>query len=650
MMNALRRGAQSWVFKGLLGILVLSFGVWGIGDIFRGSQSSAAITVGDREVTQAELDDAFRLSLQRLQERVGQPIGQDPTIRSGVLQQTVQSLVAQNLVDQAVADLGVVINDATVVQSIQSDPVFASGGSFDRQRFDVLIRQAGLTEQSYIDQLRGQLAREDLLTSLTAGVAAPDILVETLYKHRNEKRDGRALVVTTGSVGTVPEPTDDELETYHDANVQRYTAPEYRKLTVLALSQDSVASAIDIPEDEVRSQYEQRIAAYTEPERRSFVQLIAQDQAVLQEAADRAAAGEPLEEVGRSLADRGVTTDRLEDLTRDSMLDEVAAPGFDLADQQVSPPIETPFGWHLLQLVDRKPETVRSFEEVRDQLRGELAADRAADRLPEMANQLQDELAGGATLEEAAQALEVPLNTIESVDAQSMAPDGSRPSGLPEWPEVVEVAFGLPEGEVSGLEESQAGAYFVARADAITPSRVEPVEEVRDRVVSDWRSAKRREMAEARAEDLRKRAADGEAIETLAGEPGVEVRALAGLLRTDAGSGSRVNQAAVDALFTTAPRQVADRTVALADGAAVVVTDAVTEAQPGTDSAGVDQLRTEMTEAMQSDVLAQYENALRRRYPVEVNNQMLSGLIDPSGGDGSAGGGMVPPPAGPAMF
>lgn len=650
MMNALRRGAQSWAFKVLLGLLVLSFAVWGIGDIFRGSQGMAAIVVGDREVSQIELNDAFRLNLQRLQERIGQPIGQDPTIRSGILQQTVQSLTAQNLVDQAVADLGVVINDATVVRSIQTDPVFMTGGSFDRQRFDVLIRQAGLTEEIYIAQLRGQIGREDLLTSLTAGVTPPDILVDTLYSYRNQKRDGRALVVTTGSIGTLPEPTDDELRAYHDANTERYTAPEYRRLTALTLSEEAVAQSIDIPEGDLRAQYEQRAAAYTRPEERSFVQLVASDREALQEAADRAAAGEPLEEVGRSMAGRGVTTDRLEGLTQESMLEELAAPAFALAIGQVSAPIETPFGWHLLQETDRTPESVQPFEEVREQLRSEVAADHAADRMPEMANQLQDELAGGATIEEAAAAIELPLTAIESVDAQGMAPDGTRPTGLPEWPEVLEIAFGLPEGEASNLEESQAAGYFVVRADAITPSRVEPVDEIRDRVAADWRSAERRELAEAKAGEMRQRAADGEAIETLAGEPGVETRPMAGLLRTDPGSAARVNQAAVEALFATEPRRVADRTVALADGAAVIVTDAIIEAQPDADAAGVEQLRTELTEAMQSDVLASYENELRRRYPVEVNNEMLSALIDPGSEYGATSGGPAPTSSGPAMF
>jgi peptidyl-prolyl cis-trans isomerase D len=636
MLNAIRKQAGSWVVKILLLLLVASFAVWGIGDVFYGGgQDPVVASVGDSDIHASEVVDEFNRSLNTLQRRLGTTLDRQRAVQLGLMQQALQDLIARRLIDLRAREMGLAVSDDMLRRLITQDPMFQTGGQFDRSRFNQLLMANGMNEESYLATLRQDLVRDTLTGSLAAPVEVPDALAEALYRYRNEQREGRMLLVEASSITDVPEPAAEELEAYHEQHEDQFRAPEYRGLTFIMLEPEDLLDEVAVSEEAIEQAYQDRMQSYHTPERRTVQQLLANDQAVIEQAAGLVREGKSFEEVASELADQGVTQSPLGEVTKDELPGGLSDPVFALEDGAVSAPVESPFGWHLFRVSEIKPEDVTPLEEVRDEIRRELAHEEAGERLPSLANALDDELAAGQTLEEAANALGLEVEKVEAVDRQGRDRGGERPAVLPEGPEFLEIAFETPANEASLLEETGDGGYFVLRVDRIEPSRVKPLEEVREQVVEGWRQEKRRELAEARANELLGSLNEGVSLEGVAERAGVELTPIQPVKR-DARNPS---PAAVRALFAADAGDFADQVVSVGDDFALVATDEVIGANPADEPQAVEELRNELEAEMRNDLLSQFQTALRADYAVEIDVAELNRLRGEDGlGAGGPGG------------
>ena len=648
MLNVLRRQAGSWVVKVLLLLLVLSFAIWGIGDVFFGGvQNPTVAKVGSSEISATELTDAFNRSFNNLQQRFGGNIDREQAIQLGLMQQALQDLIARRLIELRAREMGLTVADDTLRELVTEDPVFQSGGQFDRDRFEQLLRASGMSEQGYLASLRQDVVRSTLTSSLAGPVAVPRTLVDSIYRYRNEQRRGRYLAVPASSITDPPQPSEDELAAYHEAHQEEFTTPQYRRLSFITLAPEDLVDEVEVSQEELEAEYQARLESYRTPERRTVEQLLAPDEATIEKAAAQVAEGTPFPEVAAALAGDGVSADTLNEITAGDLPPGPAEAIFALGQGEVGKPVRSPFGWHLFKVTEILPEEVVPLAEARDELARELALAEARDRLPDLATRLDDELAAGVELAEAAAAVGLEVKAVAAVDARGNAPDAGRPEALPTWPEFLEIAFQTPAGEISLLEETESGTYFVVRVDEVVPPRVKPVDEVRPQLVEGWQAEKRRELARERAQDLLRQAEDGAALEELAAARKLTVSPIDPLERAAAGNDQGINQAVVRALFATPPGEVADEVVALGDGFAVIATEEVIAADPAADSEGVERLAAELEADMQSDLIAQFESQLRRDYPVEIDAAAINRVI---GGDGllqTGGARALPRPSAP---
>jgi peptidyl-prolyl cis-trans isomerase D len=636
MLNALRKQAGSWVVKALLMLLVVSFAIWGIGDVFYGgSQNPAVAKVGESEISATELSEAFSRSLRNLQQRVGAQIDREQAIQLGVMQQALQDLIARRLVDLRARDMGLTVSDGVLRELVTSDPMFQVAGQFERGRFDQLLLANGLTEQDYLASLRQDVVRGALTDGLAGAAVVPQALVDALYSHRNEQRSGRYAVVETSAVTGVPEPSEEDLQAFHEANQDRFTAPEYRALTFVTLEPEDLIGEIEVSEDEIAAEYQGRIESYRTPERRTVEQLLAVDRDTIDAAARMVAEGQSLADVAAAMADEGISYDDLGNITRRDLPAGIAAAVFEQPEGEVGAPVQSPFGWHLFRVSAIEPEVVVPLAEVRDELAQELALAQARDRLPALANRLDDELAAGAPVDEAAAAVGLAATTLPAVDRNGLNPAGDTPEDLPPWPEFLETAFSMLADEVSLLEETDAGTYFVVQVDSVTAPRVKPVDEVRDALAAAWQAEQREKLARERAEELLARANEVSSLDQLA--EGLPVTPIEPVKRGDRGTAQGLSPAIVQALFAAEPGSIADRVVPVPTGFALVATDEVIEADPSADPEGVARLRGQLEAELRNDLLSQFETALRRDYPVEIDPATINRLIDPDDLGGMAG-------------
>ena len=638
MLNALRKNAGSWVVKVLLLLLVVSFAIWGIGDIFYGgSQNPTVATVGDAEIPASELADTFNRAVANLQRQLGPEFDRERAIQLGVMQQALQDLIRQRLISLRANEMGLAVPDDALRTLVTEDPVFQTGGQFDRSRFEQLLRASGLSEDAYLASLRQQVVRAALTGSLTGPVKAPPALVEAIYRYRNEQRRGHYVPVPIESITDVPAPSQEQLAQFHEAHQAQFTAPEYRALTFVTLEPEDLIDEIEVSEEDVAAAYQSRIEEFRTPERRTVEQLLASEQATIERAAERLAGGATFEQVASEI--EGVSVDQLGVVSRGDLPADFEEAIFALPEGEVSDPVNSAFGWHVFRVTEIQPEQTVPLAEAREQLARELALEEARERLPDFAAQLDDELAAGTDLKEAARVLGLDAVSVPAVDATGKNPEGDPVEALPPWPEFRRVALETPAGETSLLEETDAGGYFVVQVEQVTEPRLKPVEEVRDELVEAWQAERRRELAREKAQQLRAQLDDGAAMAEVLAGTGLESRPIEPVRRDAADTDQGVNRAVVRALFATEPGGVAEDVVEVNAGFAVVGTDEVIAADPAADPEAVEQLARELEGDMRSDLIAQFETQLRRDYPVEIDGAAINRLIGPDGlmPTGSAG-------------
>ena len=644
MLTAMRKFyARSWVVKALLLVLVASFAIWGIGDPFSTDPAEEAVAeIGSSEITTGELNDAFNRSLVNLQRQFGGQLTREQAIGLGLLQQTMQEQIGQRLVDLETAEMGLSVDDDTLRRLITEDPNFQTAGRFDRGLFNQLLNRAGLTEDGYLEGFRQEVARNALTASVSTGASVPDAQVDAIYRYRNEERRGRYLKIADADIEGIDEPDDAALEAIYKENEQQFTAPEYRTITYVTLEPEDLLEEVDIADDEVQATYDDRSAQYITPEKRAVEQLLAPDQ----ETADKASAlieeGEDFAAVADQLD--GVSFTALGDVTEAGMPAGLGADAFAVNEGEVTNPVKSPFGYHLFKINTITAKEVTPLDNVKDEIRKELALVEAEDRLPNLSILLDDELAAGSGVREAADAVGLAAKTVDMVDRQGRDQQGESVVELEGWSALMQTAFEGEKGEPSLVEETDDGAYYVVEVDDIVDPRLKELVEVRDDVVALFQEQQRREGAKAKAEDIRAKLQEAASIETIAADADLAIETIEPLKRSDNGAESGVNRAAIQALFDTDEGAVAGEVVEAEDGVLVIAVDEIIETTAGDDAEARDQLKVELERQVRADLLDQFGRALQNAHPIAINEGALARLIESGGNFDYGDGAPVPPP------
>ncbi len=520
MLQAIRSKAGSFVVKALFALLILTFGIWGIGDIFRNRGTDTAVaTVGDRSIPAEELQTALRRALEQLSARFGTAIDMQQAKQLGLVDQTLAQLIDRSLIDQEAVRLRLDVSDDLIRNVITANPSFrGSDGHFDGGLFNAVLAANNLTEDRYVALLRHDIPRNDLLHAVTAGAIAPQPVVDLLYRYRNEKRTADIVALPIAGVPDVGQPSEDELKAFYEKHQDLFRAPEYRGFTLVSLSPSDVAKGIEIPEAKLKEEYDQRQDELQIPERRDMEQILAPSEEKAKEAEAALAAGKDWREVATTIAGQAPDTIDLGLMRREELPKALGEVAFELPLDKPSEPVKTPLGWHILRAVKIEPPVAQTFDEAKPKLEADLAQQEAVDRIYKVANNVDDALAGGATLSDAAEKFGLKTTLVEAVDNAGHDPQ-DKPVTLPvSAGDILKLAFATDEGQTSRVTETPDGAIFAVHVDKTIPSHVKPLDEVKDKAVAAWQADRRREIVAKEAEELAAAVTPGTRLATVAGE------------------------------------------------------------------------------------------------------------------------------------
>lgn len=623
MLSALRNAAGTWVAKLLLVLLVVSFAVWGIsGQIATGFGGNAVVTAGGTKVSPIEYRLAYDRQIAVLSQQFGTRLTREQARALGVEDQVLGQLVAGAVLDEQASELGLGLSQDKLAQLTMSDPAFQGpDGRFSRQQFEYVLRQIGMRPEDYL-QSRGQVAiRQQIVEAVSDGLKAPDTFLRAVALYRGEDRTAEYIVLPKSLVESVEEPSDTALSQYFEENKQSYAAPEYRKIAYVTLVPENIADEAAISDAQVQEDYEQNIARFTTPETRTIEQLVFPSREAAQTALDSIRAGATFDSTvtaqGKTASDTLLGT-----FAKDKVPDPaVAEAAFALQANEVSQIVDGAFGPVLLRVTQITPAVVKSLAEAAPEIRKDLALAEANRILLDVHDNYEDSRAGGESLREAAAKLGLAVATVEAIDRAAQRPDGSVVGDLPQSKELLEAAFETEAGIENPPVNVGSTGYVFYEVEGITPARERTLDEVKAKVVADWKEAETEKRLAAKAAEMEKRLKDGTPLDTLATELGLEKQTKRGLKReTDDGDFGR---AGVVAIFGVA--EGGTGLVAAPTGDAQIVFRVAEAFEPaGADASSIpEDAQRSFASGMADDLLDQLVAKLQGEYGVTVNRSAI---------------------------
>ena len=490
MLRGIRDATSNWIGKTIMwtvvALLVVSFGVWGISDVFTGFGRSTVAKIGNTEIRIDQFRMIYSERLQQLSRQFGRPISMDQARALGLDRQLVTQFFAEIALDEKARAMGLAMTDQEIARQIQSDPSFlAPNGQFDRVRFQQLIRQAGYTESRFVAERRQMLMRRQLEQSITGGDIVPKAAIEATNRYQNEQRSIEYVVLDRTQAGEIAAPTPEVLTKYYEVRKAEFRAQEYRKLVLLPLIASEIAQWIEVSDADAKTAYEQRRARYSTPERRHVLQIVFPNEDEARAAAARIVQGTAFAAVAkeRGLSEKDID---LGTLTKAAMIDKaIADAAFALKAGETSAPVRGRFGTALVQVLTSEPEVVRPYEEVATELKRDIATERARADLLSVYDKIEDERAGGKSLSEAAVKLKLASRTVE-IDRFGRDPSGNPVPNIPGGPQLLARAFSTDSG-VENDPVQVDGGYIWFEIGGTTPARDRKLEEVKDQVEARWR-------------------------------------------------------------------------------------------------------------------------------------------------------------------
>ncbi len=630
MLRGIHKASSTWLGKGVLavimGFLVISFAIWGIGDIFRGFGQSSALAVGGSEISLEQFREYYTNQLRQLSRRAGRPITPEQVRALGLDRQIIGRLVAETTLDQQAKAMGLGISNAEIAKRITTDPNFRGPtGQFDRARFEELIREAGYSEGRFVEAQRKVTLRRQIAQSLAGELRIPVSAMTAINQFRNEKRSIEYLALGAPQAGDIPAPTSADLDKYYQEHKVLFRAPEYRKVTLLPLSPAALAKPDAVTDADAKNYYEQHKSAFGKPERREIKQVVFPNAEEANAARERIDKGESFADLVKQRGLKASDTD-LGMVTKNAIIDPaIAAAAFSLKPGEVSQPVTGTFGTVLVTAGKIEPGEQKSYEEVAPQIKKQIAEGRAKTQIDDLRDKIEDERAAGSTLVEAGAKLGLKARVIDAVDRSGRAPDGKPIPDLPQQPNLVASAFASDVGVDNDALQLAGGDFLYYDVTGITPSRERTLDEVKDQVAQRWRDDEIARRLKAKTDEMVGKLKSGGTLAQLATDAGLQVQKQAGLQRGK--PAGFLPEKLVAAVFGT-PKDTAASSEGKQPTERYVfsVTDVV---DPALDPASAEgkAIATSLENSYADDITGEYVARLENEFGVDINQSVVDQVI-----------------------
>lgn len=618
MLEALRRSTSGWIVKILLFLLILSFAIWGVGDMLVGFGQGSIAKVGEQDITPSEFQRAQQNALANLSQEAGRRITAEEARKAGIDRQVLRGLIGQKVLKEQAEDLDLALSNEKLADIIQNDPAFEGpDGKFSRLGFEGFLNQIGLSEAGYVAIRREDELREQITNALQNAVTVPPALLEAKHAYDKEERMLKHVRINAATKIAVPAPDEAKLREVYEANKASFMTPQYRKFNALILSLDDIKKQIDIPEDKLKRAYEDTKEQYDKPERRRVQQIVFKTK-------------EEAEKARKEIDEKGFMTVALERglkeqdvslgmVTKKQIFDKtVAEAAFAIERDKLSGVIDGTFGPVLLRVLEIDKGEESTFDGVKDKVLDRLRTEQASIHIQESYDLVEEARNAGKTLKEAAEELKLQHLEVEAASEENKTPDGKDAVAIADADELLSAVFDATVGyDNEAAELSKAQGYAWYNVLAVIESKQKTFEEAKDEVKTFYENQERERLIKELSDNLVERLNKGEAIEDVAKDAGSEVE------QTDIPITRKIQppgltKEAVERAFTLSEGEAASEP---APDRATRTVFLVTEVKPAPELTGEQEetLTLELRQKMREDLLTNYIAGLQNTYGVNVN-------------------------------
>lgn len=613
MISLFRQFTKSWVFIGLMALLILSFAIFGMSDALKGGSTTNVIEAGKRIVSANDFKKLIDDNKQQwASQRNGQAVTNEELVAEGAHLSIMEQLADQQSMGAWLDQLRIKPSAKLIVDQLAKQPQFINSatGKFDRDTYLQTLGRMGYDQKTVEREFADNIANQQFITGALAGFQAPRVFAAAEAAFSMQTRDFSYFYVTERSIAAPPVPTDADVNTFYQQNLARLTTPELRQAAIIILSVEQFLPGVQVNEADVRKAYEARLEGARTPETRSFIQITAPDAAAAAKISAALKSGQSPDAVAK--ANKG-TLLRLDRQSKAAVPDaKIADAAFTMKSGEVSGPIQGELSVAVIRMGDIHVGSTPSFESMRGQIVEDLKREAAANKLNEASHKLADALAAGESFNATAQKLGLKVEDLEwmTAEGRSQGQDYSR------FPAIVKTVYDLQPGSTSDIQEFGQGQYFVVNLKAVRPAAAPPLDAIKPKLIEAWRAQKAVAAIEEKAEALAARLGKGESLTTLAAEAGSPLQTEKGVDRS--GGAHQVPPAITGQVFNV--KQGETFHAPLQAGVILVGRlDAVHQAQPAAANATAASMRTRMGMSVAQDVVGLVRTAARKAVKVKTN-------------------------------
>ena len=612
MLRSMREGAKSPIMKAFLLFLAGGFALWGIGDITSGTfgAGSKAVSAGDKSISTT--DAAYEFDRARRNLAAGMSIGE--ALETPLLNEVMGSLARKVLFSAEAERLGLTVTRSMQTKAIRDERAFQDEfGAFAEGRFLQTLAQLGFSEDDYLARLTETLERDQIMGAVSAAARYPSNAAAVLADYQLEDRSVLFKGFDVDS-DAIPAPADTVLASWYDENSEAYDAPVLRKFNAIILDPAEIEKTISIEDADIKESFDLRRDEFITPETRALSQMVFDTKDEADDAANAVKAGADFAEEAASRLNWTDDDINLGTLRQDALDSKLAAAAFAADAGTIVGPIETAFGFHVMKVDAINEGGESSFEDVKPQLEARLKAEQALDLVYERANELEDILGGGASLQEAATAINSSVAAIDAIDANGFNIDGDEASqDIASDSNFLSIGWELDEGEISVLAETGEATFFVVELVEETDATPRPLSDVKQRASDDYRLEQAVIAAKAKADA---------AIITNDAFDGIEAVTM-----KRSGIGLDHPAASLIARQAFALAQGETAVIETGDEAIMIKTTAIVKADAAERDALAEQLSASLARTVQSDWTAALSLSLSEDFDLTINEEAVRLLL-----------------------
>ena len=627
MLTTLRNSSKNSILKIIFGtlltILIISFGMWGTEDLVGVTQKQSTVaTVGKIDVSAQEFYSLYSRQTEEIRKLLGSSLDIKKSREFGYVDRALSSLINRALFNNEALQLGLSVSDINVRDKILRDDAFKDDlGQFSELVFRQLISESGYTEDSYVEGTRQDLAREQMVETISTSLIIPNIMKNSLSKYNLEERTVDYLTIKVEEE-KFTKPSNEKIRKYYEENKSDFMSKEFRSAETLLLDAKEYAKKSTVTDEEIKLLYEERKELLVEPAQKYLHQIIVDSKSDVVSISKKVNFNN-FTSTAKTMAN--LTEDDI-DLgwnTKNDLPDEIIDATFSLKKGEISKPIESSFGWHILKIIDSKERKEVAYEEVKKQFENELLLEKGKEAVFDLQDELEDLLASGNTFEEISKILEVKMIVADKIDNEGMKQNKQVNNEFQDE-RILRTIFNQKineEGNIIDIDKDEGLAISLV-TDIIKPRQLtldESKELVRKKLIFDLKL----KNAQDKAEKIKNEISNGKSFKDVANKYKLEIKGVKPFTRVLPDS-SELPIPLISKIFDS---NLGDINIEKRGNSEIIIAKTAEILNNlSSDEKEIKEFTKKIKDDLTIDLLAQFSEALRKKYKITINDDVIDQL------------------------